>query len=284
MLPPRSIQNYIVILFTFCFSSCLLNDRSQLSTGEASFEMSDWILNMTETRCMDFDSNGDAWIGAGNQLIRYESSGERDSWLIGSEIYDIAAAPDGQIWIGTSDSGLIRFDQGDMISYTVENSSFPRNLIAEVKASDDGTIWFTSCAHQLGGLMKYDGEGFELFTPENSILNQNIVSNLTLDLSGNLFLSSAGTVGKSCVFRVSGEQWECLGDEDGTFYWVSVMDISFSGELYLVEDFSLSSAIQEDKLYVYSNLDWHILETDFELGFMQALGRIFRRITHPPRL
>ncbi len=271
MRAPRSIQTYIAILFSFCVSSCLFIDRSQHLSGEVSFELSDWILHESETRCVDFDNLGNAWIGAGTKLVQFESSGGTKSWLVGSEIYDIAVAPGGEIWMGTRDSGLVCFDDGDLIYYTVENSSFPRNWIAEVKAAADGTIWFTSCAHRLGGLMRFYDGNFELFTPENSILNQNIVSNLTLDLSGNLYFSSAGTVGKSNVYRISGEQWYNLGDVEGTFYWVSVMDVSYTGELYLVEDFSLSSSMQEDKLYVYSDKDWHLLETDFDLGFLRPL-------------
>ena len=268
----RHLQIYIAILFSFCISSCLLDDRSQHSTGEVSFEISDWIIPATETRCMAFDMDGNAWIGAGNQLIRYPATEGNDSWLVGSEIYDIAVAPDGEIWMGTHDSGLVRFNDGDLRYYTVENSSFPRNLVAEVKAAADGTIWFTSCAHQLGGLMKLKDGRFNLFTPENSILNQNIVSNLSLDLSGNLYFSSIGTVTTSCVFRISGEQWKCLGREEGDFYWVSAMDVSYTGEIFLVEDFSLSSSsLHENKLYVYRNKEWQIVETDFNLGFLRQL-------------
>ena len=268
MRTPHHIQFYITILFSFCVSSCLLDDRSQHSAGEVSFEISDWIIPMTETRCMAFDNSGNAWIGTGNQLIRYPSAEGADSWLIGSEILDIAVAPGGEIWLGTHDSGLVRFDDGDLSYYTVENTELPRNLVAEVKVAADGTIWFTSCAHQLGGLMKLEDGSFELYTPGNSILNQNIVENLCFDLSGNLYFTSAGTVGRSNVYRISGEQWHNLGDEEGTFYWVSAMDVSFTGELYLVEDFSLSSTIQENKLYVYRDQDWQLVKTDFNLGFL----------------
>ncbi|HRR15083.1 MAG TPA: hypothetical protein P5320_00005, partial [Bacteroidales bacterium] len=44
-----------------------------------------------------------------------------------------------------------------------------------------------------------------------------------------------------------------------TFYWIFSFTVSPAGIIYVVEDFSLSSAFETNKVYSFENGNWHLL-------------------------
>jgi ligand-binding sensor domain-containing protein len=82
-------------------------------------------------------------------------------------------------------------------------------------------------------------------------------------------------VNKTNIYRISNNSWECLGNESGTFYWVTVFTVSPSSIIYLVEDFMLSSTLVDtNKLYINKNNEWIRLKPEFmnsRLSFFTAL-------------
>jgi ligand-binding sensor domain-containing protein len=78
-------------------------------SSKINFDVSSWILKDKDISCVDFDKDGNAWIGAGEEIIRYEA-GNNKSFHVGSGIQDISVAKDGTVWIGTRDKGLAKFN------------------------------------------------------------------------------------------------------------------------------------------------------------------------------
>jgi hypothetical protein len=78
------------------------------------------------------------------------------------------------LWIGTNGGGLGHLSKDEITWFTKTNSGLPRDYISHVEVGLDGRIRFSGCAHDLGGLVVYDGKKFEIFTPDNSVLNQNV--------------------------------------------------------------------------------------------------------------
>jgi hypothetical protein len=200
-------------------------------------------------------------------------SGSLKDYNLGYSVLDLAVAPDQSVWIGTS-GGLCHFQEGQTTWYTKENAGLPRDYVMNVEAAPDGRIWFASCAHQLGGMGIYDGRNFTFLTPENSPLNQNMIDDIEINEHGIVYISTSGTVGMTNIYSVDGNDWKCLGSEEGTFYWVFNFSISPSGIIYLVEDFSLSSTFRTNKLYGYSNNEWEniSLEEGRQIGFFGLTG------------
>lgn len=94
----------------------------------------------------------------------------------------------------------------------------PRDLIIDVEVSQNGSVWFSSSAHQLGGLMHYDGHTFYLYSPGNSPINHNLVLGLKITSKGEIVFHSEGTVTEAKVFLTDGkEKWQML-DESMSFY------------------------------------------------------------------
>ena len=165
------------------------------------------------------------------------------------------------MWIGTKEGGLGHLTQDGITWYNKANSGLPRDYIKNVKIGPDGRIWFSSGAFNYGGLVVYDKGDFEIFTPENSLLDQHIVVDIDIDQIGNVYIVTGGKVGQTNVYRITGKSWDCLADG---IYWVSAFSVGPTGSVYLVVDMSLSSySPSSNSLLKYSN-EWQRIETDFK--------------------
>ena len=252
---------YIILFFFVTAISCEKDDLVNTFPAEIRFDITHQLLKGHRIDCIDIDREGNAYIGSGTTLYYFNGSDQK-SYSVGYEITDIAVSEDKSVWIGTRDGGLGHFRNGTVTWYTKENSGFPRDLIRNVEIASDGNVWFTSCAYNLGGLGVYDGKKFEFLTPENSPLNQNLIEDIEAGDDGAVYIATTGTVGRSNIYRITDNSWECLGDEKGTFYWVFNFSVSPAGEIFIVEDFSLSSAWNNNKLYRFRDEKWQMIDSD----------------------
>jgi ligand-binding sensor domain-containing protein len=70
--------------------------------------------------------------------------------LADDNIYGLAAAKDGSVWVGTP-KGLSRFDQGQWTTFKLEGEQ-GNNWIGRVFAASDGSVWFS----YYGGIAHYN--------------------------------------------------------------------------------------------------------------------------------
>lgn len=110
---------------------------------------------------IDFDSQGNAWIGTFDQgLIKYNSNetilyNSSNSVLPdGLVIWDVAVDGQDRVWIGSNDYGIIEFDGLDFIFHNSQNSAIPEDFIYSIAADSKDNIWFTSCRFRQGGIVK----------------------------------------------------------------------------------------------------------------------------------
>ena len=251
----------LVILFMILAISCQKDDLINDFPSKISFEVSGRLLEGKHIDCIDIDNKGNIYIGSGTGLY-YINGSDQKSYPLDFQILDLAIAPDQTVWIGTNGGGLGHLTGKGFTWYTTANAGLPRDYVRHVEVAPDGNVWFTSCAFRIGGLGIYDGESFEFLTPENSPLNQNIIEDIEIDKDGAVYIATTGTVGRTNIYKISDKSWECLGDEKGTFYWVFSFTLGPSGTIYLVEDFSLSSAFTTNKLYLFEDKKWQKIETN----------------------
>lgn len=262
---------FITLFFLF---SCNKDDEVALNkfSGEINFDISEWVLKGENITCVDFDRDGNAWIASGSNLIFYDGLNTK-SYSAGSVIQDVSVAPDGRVWLGTKEKGLARFSKGEFTFYTTENAGLPRDLIIDVEALQNGSVWFSSSAHQLGGLMHYDGHRFHLYSPENSPINHNLALGLKISSKGEIIFYSEGTVTEAKVFLTDGkEKWQML-DESMSFYWISALDLTSKDEPVLTTDHSLSSCggCYENEVFIYKNGKWQKIEGNFDVKFFNRM-------------
>ena len=241
--------------------SCQKEDLINNYPAEIRFDISYHLLDGKIIECIDVDKDGNAWIGSGTVLYYLDGSRQK-SYDLEHEITDVAVSADKTVWVGSRDAGLGHFKDGKINWYNKENAGFPRDYVRSVEVATNGNVWFTSCAFNLGGLGIYNGSNFEFLTPENSPLNQNIVQDIEIGYSGEVYIATSGKVGKSNIYRITDYSWDCLGDESGTFYWVFTFSVGLSGEIFLVEDFSLSSAMNSNKFYRFRGERWEKIDQD----------------------
>ena len=255
------------ISWIFILSLLLTNSCEKDETiHEAHFNITSRLLEGKKIDCIETDSQGNIWIASDKELY-FKNGSEEKTHTLDFSILGLAIASDESLWIGTNGGGLGHFTQEGITWYTKANSGLPRDYIRNVEIGLDGRIWFSSCAYNLGGLVVYDGRKFETFTPENSSINQNVVEDIEIDQVGNIYIITSGKVGKTNIYRITDRSWDCLGNENGTFYWVFDFSVGPKGSIYLLEDFSLSSSsLNSNTLYVYNDNKWQRIETDFMSG------------------
>ncbi|MGC9354851.1 MAG: hypothetical protein ACP5D9_13490 [Mariniphaga sp.] len=263
--------SFILLFFLF---SCNKDDEVALTefSKAFNFDVSEWVLKGENITCVDFNKDGNAWIASGSNLIFYDGLNTQ-SYSAGTVIQDVSVAPDGKVWLGTKEKGLARFSDGEFTFYTSENAGLPRDLIIDVEVSQNGSVWFSSSAHQLGGLMHYNGHAFHLYSPENSPINHNLVLGLKITSKEEIIFYNEGTVTEAKVFLSDGkEKWEIL-NESMSFYWISALDLTSKDEPVLTTDHSLSSCGEcyENEVFIYQNERWRNIETDFEVGFFNRM-------------
>ncbi len=254
----KSFCLLIILLLTI---SCEKNDPVNGFQAEVRFDVSYRLLEGKKISCIDFNDKGNAWIGSGSEIY-YHDGIELKSYNTGFPVMDLAVAPDQTVWIGTNGGGLGHLEGDRLTWYNMANAGLPRDVVMNVEAAPDGNIWFASCAFRLGGLGIFNGKKFTFLTPENSPLNQNVIEDIEIGRDGIVYIATTGTVGRTNIYRITDNTWECLGNEEGTFYWVMSFTISSEGTIYLVEDFSLSSLMTHNKLFRFGEDRWENISTE----------------------
>ncbi len=157
---------FLSILFLLLFFSC---EKEKVSLQDYNIRLADHLFSGEKIGTVSFDEKHGAWIAGESKLIHY-SGNKTESINIGSAIWDIAVDKNGNVWVGTKDKGLVCYDQSDLKFFNKENSGFPRDLISEVLVDNNNIVWFSSAAHQLGGLIRYDGKTFQIAVDNHGYL------------------------------------------------------------------------------------------------------------------
>jgi ligand-binding sensor domain-containing protein len=171
----------LLLIFTSCKKDDLpVNDDEPLIRKEDSlktysptvkFEVTGRLLEGKRNDCIEPNYKGNTWIASGQELFHFKNGILENSYTLDFSIRDISIAGDESLWIATSGGGLGHLTENGITWFTVANSSIPRDYMTNVEVGLDGRVWFSSGAHDYGGLVVYDGNNFNLFTPEKSMLN-----------------------------------------------------------------------------------------------------------------
>jgi ligand-binding sensor domain-containing protein/serine phosphatase RsbU (regulator of sigma subunit) len=113
--------------------------------------------------------------------------------------------PKGWIWFGT-DRGLFRYDGITDIRYTTTEGLASDNVTA-INSNTDGKLWI---GHKNGKITIFDGNEFNLFSPEES-LGKIEITDIAADSTGTIYYSTNG----EGVFMYDGRYLTNLNTDDG---------------------------------------------------------------------
>lgn len=91
------------------------------------------------------------------------------------------------VWIGSSDNGLFKFAENELIKYNDKNG-LSSNTISSILVDTRGDIWFGTW---YGGICKLAVEQFEVFSSQNGLTND-IVFSISQDKYNNMWFGHVG--------------------------------------------------------------------------------------------
>jgi ligand-binding sensor domain-containing protein len=182
------------------------------------------------------DGQGTVWVGTNVGVSRYdgtdwqtfttENMGLASSLAVegqsllwgGNAVSAIWGDGQGTVWVGTN-VGVSRYDGTDWQTFTTENMGPASDLVAEgqgllgrgvnavtaIWGNGQGTVWVGTD----GGVSRYDGTDWSLFTVENSGLASHYVQAIWGDGQGTVWVGTNGGVS-----RYDGTDWQTFTTEN----------------------------------------------------------------------
>jgi ligand-binding sensor domain-containing protein len=174
-----------------------------------------WIRELPDGSILG--ARGDTGLAKRDSLIGiYDGHGWKDLGLNRQTITAVTVAPDGLIWVATTD-GIFRYDKNAWLKTMPPWSRKNSASVASIAVAEDGTAWFGlsygssmfpgTCGIRMDytgelGVYRYNGQNWTQFTTNDGLIDNKICA-ITLDLSGNVWL---GSFDKG-ISRFDGHNW-----------------------------------------------------------------------------
>jgi ligand-binding sensor domain-containing protein len=271
----------ISIFLLVIIQSFLISCQDELLSPLSDIKISDSLLSGYFVTSIAFDSKGTAWIGTFKQgLIRYDglvnhfdstNSSLPDSIIIWSVDIDKSD----NIWIG-SNKGLIKFDRKTFIIYNKSNAPLLTDNVFALAVDANNILWFTSCVFGEGGVMKYDGINWTLFSPQNSKLPGSLISDIIVDIQNNIWVTINEGVNSGSIVKITGDNLKVYGKEAIGIdpYYFGNLANGFNNQIYAAIDYMFSSAfdINRPNIIEYNGSSWKVNNPVDENG--KSLGYV----------
>lgn len=105
-----------------------------------------------------------------------------------SNISCLALNPNGQLFAGTINGGLLQIEQNSLINFFGEQDGLPDNTIADIDIDIEGDVWMATPS---AGIVYFDGLNFENINEVNSTLPSNNLSAVAVSSNNNLWFGSS---------------------------------------------------------------------------------------------
>ncbi len=145
-----------------------------------------------------------------NGLMRVEKENQHKTYfntlnanLPENFLNSVALDADSNIWIGTQQSGLIKYDGNSWINYTTDNSEIPDNNVRSIDCYGN-EIWIGTW----NGVAKFDLMGWTVYDSLNSNLPDNRIRKVKISNSGTIWVGSQ-TAG---LAKLENNHWTVFND------------------------------------------------------------------------
>jgi len=136
-----------------------------------------------------------------------------------------------QLWFGTIEKGIARYD-GTQLKYFTKEEGLPSNRAVNVIEDSDGVYWLGTGE----GLSKFDGHRFTNFLVKSGDWSSNMVNQLLIDSKGQFWIGTWGGVytfdGKEFTpFLIPVPKVEKIINED-TKAWITEIKEDSKGNIW----------------------------------------------------
>jgi signal transduction histidine kinase/ligand-binding sensor domain-containing protein len=150
------------------------------------------------------DAAGNIWFLTAAGLFR-ASAGSLESVAPEIKGRSVTADRDGNLWIGTNGSGLVRFKNRPVRTFT-KADGLPNNVVMAALSAADGKLWVGS---NCGGLSWFDGARFHTYDEKDGLTNS-CVTVLAEDANHDLWVGTFGG-----LFRFHAGHFQAFTKTDG---------------------------------------------------------------------
>ncbi|MHC4203908.1 MAG: ligand-binding sensor domain-containing protein [Planctomycetota bacterium] len=143
--------------------------------------------------------SGGLWIATGMGLYRHTDTEyklyQKESELLGPDLYDIAYARDGSLWIGGL-GGITVYKDNNRVRNFTPSDGLPGVSVKCIAQGPDGNMWVGTDR----GIARYDGRNWSIRHSRRWLLSDN-VRDITFDSKGNAWIATDN--GVSAIKRKS---------------------------------------------------------------------------------
>jgi ligand-binding sensor domain-containing protein len=125
----------------------------------------------------------------------------------------------------------------------------PEDIVWTIAVDSKNNIWMNSCRFRQGGLVKYDGTEWTVYTPNNSRLPVNMIHGIAIDKSDNVWLALTETVTQSYLVKISNDKWDVYDENDFGFspYYLAGIQCDSKNRVLVAISYMLSSTIDPSR-------------------------------------
>ena len=197
------------------------------------FTSADGLADDTIT-CIDFSTNGTAWVATPDGLSLYDGQNwttyNADNGLPGDWIIDVAISGSGDVWASINDfsyQGLARFDGAAWQTFA------PLNKADQITLAPDGFVWVGVCDVRDGGVYQFDGQGFTHY--DEGSVGDLCVQDLFSTQDSILWVAT-----KTNVAQFDGRNWTVYTGEDGLVGEPNTIFVNQDGLVWIGTDAGIS--------------------------------------------
>ena len=134
---------------------------------------------------------GEVWFGGANRYVGRFADGEAmafaETAALTSTVWEILPALCGDVWLGTSASGLLRLRDGAILSITTEDG-LPSNGTPALCEDAEGNLWAGTTG---GGLARLSPRRVDALTPGDGLSHRAVIA-LAEDADGAVWIGTNG--------------------------------------------------------------------------------------------
>ena len=243
-----------------------------LLSTDAIAQNPEWINYTVELENHDAiqmtEVNGKVWVSCYNYLIEFDGSNmvTYDDSLWGgsnSGINCLETDPNGNLWMGTTNHGLVYFNGVEWTVYDTSNSELPHNSVTSIAIDENGTKWIgTILSEGESTLTSFDGVGWTVYDSTNSGFPGGYVGSIAISSNGTVWFGIWLWDDTRGLFSFNDTIWTSYDTTNSEFPPGGVISIHLDGNdevwVYHVLIYPSPMSPGEISLVHFDGLNWTI--------------------------